>query len=74
MTRRGRCTAELDLLVVSDEAAVAPTTGSTSVLVVVAGQVRADEVRLWERDVVVVYRPIVLRGTATVARIRISPS
>jgi len=74
MTRRGRCTAELDLLVVSDEAAVAPTAGSTSVLVVVDGQVRADEVRLWERDVVVVDRPLVLLGTATLARIRISPS
>jgi len=74
MTRRGRCTADLDLLVVSDEAAVAPTTGSASLLVVVDGQVRADEVRLWGGDVVVVDRPLVLRGTATLARIRISPS
>ena len=74
MTRRGRCTAELDLLVVRDEVAVAPTTGSTSLLVVVDGQVRADEVRLWGHDVVVVDRPLVLRGTATVARIRISAS
>jgi len=74
MTRRGRCTAELDLLAVSEQATVAPVAGSTTLLVVVEGQARADEVRLWERDVLVLDRPLVLRGTATVARIRISPS
>lgn len=74
MTRRGRCSAELDLLAVAEQAGVAPAAGATTLLVVVDGQVRADEVRLWERDVVVLDRPLVLRGTATVARIRISPS
>ena len=74
MTRRGRCTAALDLLDVSEQEAVAPTPGTTSLLLVVDGQVRADEVRLWSRDVLVLDRPLVLRGTATVAWIRINPS
>jgi hypothetical protein len=41
--------------------------------VVVDGDVRAEDVPLWQRDVLVVDRATALRGTATVAVIVVRP-
>jgi len=73
MTRRGRCTASLDIVTVAGSATAEPVPDATTMLVVLDGQVRADEVRLWAQDVLVLDRVVVLRGTATAARIVISP-
>jgi environmental stress-induced protein Ves len=71
MTRRGRCTATLDVVTVVDAIEVAPVDDGHVLVVVVAGDARADDVPLWPRDAVVVDRPTVLRGTATMAVIRV---
>ena len=64
MTRQGRCRADVDVVSVDGEHALAPGDGTTVLVLVLDGQVRADEVRLWSRDLAVVDRPVVLRGTA----------
>jgi environmental stress-induced protein Ves len=71
MTRRGRCTATLDVVTVVDSVEVAPVEQGDVLVVVVDGDVRADDVPLWPRDALAVDRPTVLRGTATVAVIRV---
>jgi environmental stress-induced protein Ves len=71
MTRRGRCTATLDVVTVVDSVEVAPVDDGDVLVVVVSGDARADDVPLWPRDAVVVDRPTVLRGTATMAVIRV---
>jgi environmental stress-induced protein Ves len=72
MTRRGRCNAALEVVTVAGETHVAPVDGGTVLTVVVAGDVRADDVPLWARDVLVVDRATALRGTATVALVTIN--
>jgi environmental stress-induced protein Ves len=71
MTRRGRCTATLDVVPVTSTVEVAPVEDGDVLVIVVEGDVRADDVPLWPRDAVVVDRATTLRGTATVAVIRV---
>jgi environmental stress-induced protein Ves len=73
MTRRGRCTATLDVVTVAGAVDVAPVEGGVVLAVVVDGDVRAEDVPLWQRDVLVVDRATALRGTATVAVIVVRP-
>jgi environmental stress-induced protein Ves len=74
MTRRGRCTATLDVVEVSGAVEVAPVEDGDVLVVVVDGDVRADDVPLWPRDVLrLTERATALRGTATVAIVAIRP-
>ena len=74
MTRRGRCSADLDVVRLDGGLEVAPDDDSTLLVVVLAGGVEVDgpePLRLRARDTVVVRRPMRLLGPGTVARIRI---
>jgi len=71
MTRRGRCTATLDVVRVAGAVDVAPVDDGDVLVVVLDGDARADDVPLWPRDVLVVEQPTTLRGTATVAVIMV---
>jgi len=74
MTRRGRCTATLDVVAVAGVVDVAPVEDGDVLVVVVDGDVRADDVPLWPRDVLwLAERGSTLRGTATVAIVAIRP-
>jgi hypothetical protein len=71
MSRRGRCTASLDVVRASGAVDIAPIADGDVLVVVVDGDVRAEDVDLLPRDVLVVDRATSLRGTATVAVIMI---
>ncbi len=74
MTRRGRCTATLEVVDVSGAVDLAPVEDGDVLVVVVDGDVRAGDVPLWPRDVLrLAERATTLRGTATVAVITIRP-
>ncbi len=73
MTRRGRRTATLDVVDVAGAVDVAPVEGGDVLVVVVHGDVRAGDVPLWPRDVLVVEQATTLRGTAIVAVIEVRP-
>ena len=75
MTRRGRCTADLDVLRVDNGLEVTTDDDGTLLLVVLEGEVAVDgpeRLRLRPRDAVVVRRTMRLRGPGRVGRIRIS--
>ncbi len=74
MTRRGRCTAALDVLQVEGALEPSPAEGGTLILVVLAGEVvleGPEPQRLRPRDAVVTGGALRLGGLGTVARIGI---
>jgi environmental stress-induced protein Ves len=75
MTRRGRCTAVLDVVRVDGGLEVTPDDDGTLLVVVLAGGLEVDGPELLllrARDAVVARRTTRLRGTGTLARIGIS--
>ena len=72
MTRRGRCTATVEVVRVDGEADIPGGTGTTALAVVVDGGVSVDGVALGPRDVLVVDRAMAPRGAASLVVIRIS--
>ena len=77
MTRRGRCTATLDVVDVADRLEVAPDHGWTVLVVVLGGEVEvggAVAQRLGPRDALVADRGLELAGPGALALIRIRPA
>jgi environmental stress-induced protein Ves len=71
MTRRGRCSATLDVVALDATADVAPVDGGTVLVVVVSGEVRVDGATLGPLDVLLVDRPTTLDGAATLALVTV---
>jgi environmental stress-induced protein Ves len=74
MTRRGRCTAALEVVQVQGVLEPSPAEDGTLIVVVLAGEVVLDGPephRLRPRDAVVTGRALRLRGRGTIARIGI---